>query len=64
MLLSQPDYTHSFKRKPQLLIPLFKNQWYNSMEIDAGTLLDRTRVMYHRRIDYNTICKSCTIVVK
>ena len=35
-----------------------------SMEIDAGKLLDRTRVMYHRRIDYNTICKSCTIVVK
>ena len=34
------------------------------MEVEAGKLLDRTMVMYHCRIDYNTICKSCTIVVK
>ena len=39
--------------------------WRNhSMEVEAGKLLDRTMVMYHCRIDYNTICKSCTIVVK
>ena len=32
MLLSQPDYTHSFKRMPQLLIPLFKNQWFYAIQ--------------------------------
>ena len=58
MLLSQPDYTHSFKRMPQLLIPLFKKSMVEGSQIDCPSWMD-TMTLCHSDSPYTHQCICC-----